>query len=123
MRTQVHEPLWANAAPPSKTNCVVARRGRFRPGRALCLDFVAKPEPTFTLAPYDYAEARTLERELGVAEPVAAALVRRGHGSPAAARAFLEANEVHDPFEFGGMAEVVDRLRAAAAGKRRITVH
>ncbi len=40
-----------------------------------------------------------------------------------AARAFLEASECHDPFEFEGMAEVVERLRAAASSRRRITVH
>src|SRR5215831_15143149 len=69
--------------------------------------------PKFTLAPYDYAEARALERELGLAEPVAVALVRRGHRTPAEARAFLEASEEHDPFAFDAMEEVVERVRAA----------
>jgi single-stranded-DNA-specific exonuclease len=84
---------------------------------------VASPAPTFILAPYDYAEARALERELGVAEPVAVALVRRGYRTPDAARAFLAADEVHDPFRFAAMAEVVERLRSAAAARRRITIH
>src|SRR2546423_1524667 len=84
---------------------------------------MALPVPTFTLAPYDYAEAAALERELGLAEPVAVALVRRGHRTPAEARAFLEAGEAHDPFEFDAMEEVVERLRAAIAAQRRITVH
>jgi single-stranded-DNA-specific exonuclease len=84
---------------------------------------VAEPAPTFTLAPYDYGEARALERELGIAEPVAVALVRRGYRTAAAARAFLAADETHDPFEFAAMAEVVERIRAAVAAGRRITVH
>ena len=84
---------------------------------------MATPAPTFTLAPYDYAEARALERELGVAEPVAVALVRRGYRTPGEARAFLAADEVHDPFRFAAMVEVVERLRSAAAAGRRITIH
>lgn len=84
---------------------------------------MAAPAPTFTLAPYDYTQARAVERELGVAEPVAVVLVRRGHGTPEEARSFLEAAEAHDPFDFGAMAEVVERIRAAVAAGRRITVH
>src|SRR4051794_37679842 len=79
--------------------------------------------PTFTLAPYDYAEARALERELGIAEPVAVALVRRGHTTPGEARAFLDASERHDPFEFDSMEDVVERVRAAVASGQRITIH
>src|SRR5437773_12022599 len=79
--------------------------------------------PTFTLAPYDYAEAREIERQLGLAEPVAVALVRRGYRTAAEARAFLEAADRHDPFEFEGMAEAVERVRAEVEGGRRITVH
>ena len=80
-------------------------------------------QPTFSLEPYSYAEARVLERELGIAEPVAAALVRRGHHTPEQARAFLEADESHDPFAFDSMAEVVLRIRSAIEARRRITVH
>ena len=81
------------------------------------------PAPTFTLAPYEYAEARALERELGLAEPVAVALVRRGYRTVPEARAFLEAAERHDPFELDGMARAVDLVRAAVAGGGRMTVH
>jgi single-stranded-DNA-specific exonuclease len=77
----------------------------------------------FTLEPFDYAEARALMAGLGLAEPVAVTLVRRGHRSVEAARAFLEATDDHDPFEFEAMAEVVERIRAAVARRRRITVH
>lgn len=81
------------------------------------------PESPFTLEPYAYAEARALARELSLPEPVAVTLVRRGYRSVDAARAFLDADERHDPLAFEGMAEVVERLRAAIAAGRRITVH
>ncbi len=84
---------------------------------------MAAPAPTFTLAPYDYSEARALEHELGIAEPVAVALVRRGYRTPAEAAAFLEASDTHDPFDLQGMPEAVERIRAAVAEGRRITVH
>ena len=50
-------------------------------------------------------------------------LVRRGYRTVEAARAFLEADDDHDPFLFEAMAEVCDRLRVAIATGRRITVH
>jgi single-stranded-DNA-specific exonuclease len=84
---------------------------------------MAAAAPSFTLAPYDYAQARQIERALGVAEPVAVTLVRRGYHTPGEARAFLEAADAHDPFAFDGMEEVVERIRAAVAGGRRITIH
>ena len=60
---------------------------------------------------------------LGLAEPVAVTLVRRGHRSVEEARAFLEATEAHDPFEFGSMEEVTERIRDAVGHGRTITVH
>ncbi len=80
-------------------------------------------QAAFTLEPYDYAEARRLERELGLAEPVAAILVRRGYRTPEAARAFLESSDDHDPMLLGPMADVAHRVRGAIAAGRRITVH
>ena len=77
----------------------------------------------FTLEPYDYREARTLMEELALAEPVAVTLVRRGYRTVESARAFLEADDDHDPFAFEAMAEVCERLRAAAAAGRLVTVH
>ena len=44
---------------------------------------------------------------LGLAEPVAVTLVRRGYRTVEDARAFLEAADDHDPFAFAAMAEVV----------------
>jgi single-stranded-DNA-specific exonuclease len=77
----------------------------------------------FRLEPYDYAEARELMEALGLSEPVAVTLVRRGHRTAEQARAFLEAADDHDPFKFEAMAEVAERVRAAVADGRRITVH
>lgn len=73
--------------------------------------------------PYSYAEARALADELGLSEPVAITLVRRGYRTPEEARAFLEADESHSPSEFDSMGEVVDRVLAAVRERRRITVH
>jgi single-stranded-DNA-specific exonuclease len=81
------------------------------------------PARTFSLEPYDYSEVRALTRELALAEPVAVTLVRRGYRTVETARAFLEADERHDPFEFEGMSEIAARLRAAVSAGRRITVH
>jgi single-stranded-DNA-specific exonuclease len=60
---------------------------------------------------------------LALAEPVAVTLVRRGYRTVDEARAFLEAAEAHDPFEFDSMEEVTERIRGAIAEGRTITVH
>jgi single-stranded-DNA-specific exonuclease len=77
----------------------------------------------FRLDPYDYGEVRALAEGLGLAEPVAVTLVRRGYRTVAEARAFLAAADDHDPFLFAAMAEVVDRIGVAVAAGGRITVH
>ena len=61
---------------------------------------------SFSLEPFDYGEARALMDGLGLAEPVAVTLVRRGYRTVEAAGAFLAAAEDHDPFLFKAMAEV-----------------
>ncbi|MFN8112433.1 MAG: single-stranded-DNA-specific exonuclease RecJ [Solirubrobacterales bacterium] len=84
----------------------------------------ASPSSTlFRARPYDYSEARLIADELGLAEPVAIALVRRGHRTPAAAREFLAAAETHDPGLFEGIDDAVDRIAGAIEAGRRITVH
>jgi len=80
-------------------------------------------QATYLAPPYSYAEARRLSDELELAEPVAIALVRRGHRSVEAARAFLEADETHDPEEFEGIGEAVATIRERLAAGDRITVH
>ena len=77
----------------------------------------------FRLEPYSYAAVRALVQELALAEPVAVTLVRRGYRTVEEARAFLGAAETHEPFEFDSMAWVVERIEAAVAAKRRITIH
>lgn len=61
--------------------------------------------------------------ELGLSEPVAITLVRRGYRTPGEARAFLEADESHSPFAFGSMQAVVCTIRGALDSGKRITVH
>lgn len=77
----------------------------------------------FAVEPYAYSEARALVDELGLSEPVAVTLVRRGYRTPEQARAFLAADESHPPSAFRGMAEVVAQVQGAAESGRRITVH
>jgi single-stranded-DNA-specific exonuclease len=84
---------------------------------------VAKSPVQLRADPYDPREARALVEALGVSEPLAIALVRRGYRSAADARAFLDAGETHPPSGFRSMGEVVARLRAAIDAGRRITVH
>ena len=77
----------------------------------------------FAAEPYSYAEAHALADELGVSEPVAVTLVRRGYRTPEQARSFLAADESHPPSEFAGMHEVAAQIRGAVEASRRITVH
>lgn len=72
---------------------------------------------------YDYEEARALSEKLGLSEPVAVALVRRGYRTPAEARAFLDADEMHSPEAFEAMGVVVESVLGAVESERRITVH
>ena len=83
----------------------------------------APPERAFGLEPYSYAEAHALMEALGLAEPVAVALVRRGYRTVQEARSFLEAAEAHDPFEFDSMAEAAELITEAIARGEAITVH
>jgi single-stranded-DNA-specific exonuclease len=84
---------------------------------------VAETLHAYKAEPYSYGEARALSAELGLSEPVAIALVRRGYRTPDAARAFLDADESHEPGAFKSMASVVGRVRGAIAARRQITVH
>ena len=81
------------------------------------------PARAYVADPFSYAEARALSEELGVSEPVAITLVRRGFRTPDQARSFLAADEEHDPMLLESMGPVVARLRAAIAAGERITVH
>lgn len=78
---------------------------------------------SFAVEPYSYAEARALTEELGLSEPIAVTLVRRGYRTPEQARSFLAADESHSPSAFEGMDGIVERVMAVVRGGRRITVH
>jgi single-stranded-DNA-specific exonuclease len=84
---------------------------------------VAETIKAYRADPYSYTEARELSERLGLSEPVAITLVRRGYRTPEQARAFLEADETHDPGEFGSMAAVAGRVLGAIEAGERITVH
>ncbi|HET9123957.1 MAG TPA: single-stranded-DNA-specific exonuclease RecJ [Solirubrobacteraceae bacterium] len=84
---------------------------------------LAAPERELSLARYALADALRLERELGIGHVLSQILVRRGLADPEAARAFLAADERHDPTGFAGIDRAVLALRGAIADGRRITVH
>ncbi|HEX6781898.1 MAG TPA: DHH family phosphoesterase, partial [Solirubrobacterales bacterium] len=77
----------------------------------------------FAAEPYSYAEAHALASELGLSEPVAVTLVRRGYRTPEQARSFLAADESHSPWEFDAMEAVCELVRSTIGAGRRITVH
>ena len=73
--------------------------------------------------PYSYGEARALTEKLGVSEPMAITLVRRGYRTPEQAQSFLAADESHEPRAFKSMGLAVNRILAGIRGGERITVH
>src|SRR5437588_10640581 len=73
--------------------------------------------------PYSFAAANELTRELGVSRAAAAVLVRRGHDTPAAARAFLDPRERHDPLALGAMAEACRVILGHVAAGSRVVIH
>ncbi len=64
-----------------------------------------------------------LRRELGVSDALAQVLVRRGLGEPGAARAFLAADEEHDPSWFKDIAAAVELVLSHVQDGSRITIH
>jgi len=84
---------------------------------------VPEPLQAFAAEPYAYADVRAVADGLGLSEPVAVTLVRRGYRTPDQAREFLAAEEGHPPEAFEAMAEVAATVREAIGAGRRITVH
>jgi len=84
---------------------------------------VPESAKAFAADPYDFTQARAVADELGLSQPVAVTLVRRGYRTPAEARAFLAAEETHPPEAFEGMDEVAGLVLAAIEAGERITVH
>jgi single-stranded-DNA-specific exonuclease len=64
-----------------------------------------------------------LQRALGVGFVVGQVLVRRGLADPAAARAWLDARDAHDPAAFAGIDRAVALVLDHAARGSQITVH
>jgi single-stranded-DNA-specific exonuclease len=86
------------------------------------------PEPARAASPfvaeeYSYADVRAVADAVGVSDPVAVTLVRRGHRTPELARRFLAAEESHPPQAFGSMGTAVEAVLGAIEAGRRITVH
>jgi single-stranded-DNA-specific exonuclease len=77
----------------------------------------------FAAEPYSYADARAVAEDLGLSEPVAVTLVRRGYNTPQLAREFLAADESHPAAAFSGIDQVLATIRTAVEEGRRITVH
>jgi single-stranded-DNA-specific exonuclease len=68
-------------------------------------------------------QVASLRRELGVSDALAQVLVRRGLGEPAAARAFLAADEEHPPDAFEGIEEGVALVLRHVQRGERVTIH
>ena len=83
----------------------------------------APPAPRFTLAPCDPRAVERLRAALGCSRTFAQVLVRRGLSDPHAARAFLAAEDAHDPRAFAGMDDAVAVIMRHLAAGSRITVH
>ena len=77
----------------------------------------------FELAPVPFAQLARLERELGVSHVLAQVLARRGLADPAAARAFLSAEEAHSPRALRGIGAAVELVLSHLRRGSVITVH
>src|SRR5688572_21027030 len=74
-------------------------------------------------APYSFAAADRIARELGVSTTVATILVRRGCGTTAEALRFLAADERHDPRLMRDMDDACDLIVAHVRRGSRIVIH
>jgi single-stranded-DNA-specific exonuclease len=75
------------------------------------------------IAPYDFAAAQRLERELAISHTLAQVLVRRGLADPEDARTFLAAQDRHRHDEFGGLREAAEVVLGHVRAGSWITVH
>src|SRR6185312_13202238 len=80
--------------------------------------------PRWLIDPCPPGVADELAAALGVQRTTAEVLVRRGHTTPDAARAFLELDgPLHDPMLLGDMAAACERIGRAIAAGERVCVH
>jgi len=87
---------------------------------------VPEPAPAsspFVAEEYAYSDVRAIADAIGVSDPVAVTLVRRGYRTPELARRFLAADESYPPQAFPSMGEAVDLVSMAIEADSRITVH
>src|SRR6478672_7257224 len=82
-----------------------------------------RPDARLDIAPYDFAAAERLSRELSVSHVLAQVLQRRGLGDATAARRFLDADESHPLEAFGGLHEAAGIILGHVGRRSRITVH
>src|SRR3954447_13916724 len=75
------------------------------------------------VSPYRFAAAARLSAALGCTHVVAQVLARRGLADPAAARAFLAAEDRHALVEWPGLADAAARVSGHVERGSRITVH
>jgi single-stranded-DNA-specific exonuclease len=80
-------------------------------------------EPRFEIPECEQSAVERLRGELGVSDPVAQVLVRRGMAEPARARAFMAADEEHPFTAFAGIDAAVATLTQHVRGGGRITIH
>jgi single-stranded-DNA-specific exonuclease len=79
--------------------------------------------PRFEIADCSPSDIQALTRELGVSEPLAQILVRRGLVEPSAARAFLTANIEHPATAFLAIERAVEAILRHIADGSPITIH
>lgn len=77
----------------------------------------------FEISDCDPASIARLREELGVSDALAQVLVRRGHGDPQRARAFLAADEHHRLDCFVGLSDAAELVLAAVRSGQLITIH
>jgi single-stranded-DNA-specific exonuclease len=80
-------------------------------------------ERRLDIPPAPIASVRALERALGVSFATAQVLVRRGLGDEDAARAWLAADERHEPSGFAGIDVAVSLVLEHVRAASRVTVH
>ncbi len=92
-------------------------------GSPRSLHTVQPEPPRLQIDPCDIAAVFALERELGVSHVLAQVLVRRGFGDPAAARAWMAADERHEPSLFAGVEDACELVLMHVEASDRITIH
>src|ERR1044072_1300379 len=78
--------------------------------------------PRLRIDPCDVDAVLALERELDVGHVLARVLVRRGFAEPAAARAWLAAEERHEPSQFAGIEDACDLILMHVEASDRVTI-